>query len=792
MFSFCADLCPYKPQQVGMPEPESDSYQCEAKVVKYKTIPPKCYHIVAVNHESPNETKLVLFQNSDPAMRLRFYLDHGWKPTVDGIPTELKGSCLIQVPYVDQDTTKDPALEINVQDPNKIEGLYVAFDTRAARPPDWLAISNNYDNQVFGITSTEPDFTKPKSWGKVPNVQYKVWKYKKPGSVVKLGGNNATGVHWQTGEIGSQYLVFVKSKPEVDHTKYDKIDTMKIEVCSIDNTNVYKVAQNKNRELLTEWLERPENTIYKQANNEDRIGIEFQAGDCKPVQDTTITPPNHKICGKVDKFGNTTSFLNAWPVRSTAFIDNSQSKATVQRVGDTGPPHTSAARGSISFLLNENRQVEIGEISLFGNNMNVSGYSFEQISVGQRRTLTAKCADNPHKDPFHLCTDYEIPAAATDDDALIGGRAWVNGEKYYFISLSNEDPIPIKVDINKRQFTMAGSGIRSNVEQIGDVKLSLEIVGKFINFAPVANTDETPLEGRFPCINKDKGKGTLGSASYDQDQSRLSLTTNWVEDAGLLSERVLGNEQILDNVTMNFGGHAITLFVKDNKDVETWKTITVEIYDPKVDKTDPPDDVFVQYQEGQSTVVDIGEAKGADECSGSVNTTNNAPPGLRFPVGYTPVDWAFDDWNGNVIFHLQKVFVVLPDYYPPPVAESSGQLETLPDGTQKLTYEYKTIAKNKVVHADEYIYITDPDNDRFYFDGNDVLGGPNWKKKHATNRKFGNNDTQDILVFNQFDTSFTEPGVYTVSYTLVPTGKNFEPQNYIAHDQIELEYGSPP
>jgi hypothetical protein len=690
-------------------------------------------------------------------------LDHGWKPTVDGIPTELKGSCLIQVPYADKESTRDPALEITYQDPNKIGELYVAFDTRANRPPDWLAGSNNYsDNQTFLITSTELDLTKPKKSGKPPNVKYKVWKHENPDRVVKFGGNNATGVNWPTNKIGSQYLVFVKSKPEVDRSKYDEIDTTMIEVCSTDNTaEVFIEAQNGKQKRLEEWLERPENTIYKQAKNEGRIGIEFQASDCKPVLDTTATPPTHKVCGKghVKGFDNTTRFLNAWPVRSTAFIDPSQS--------------------------------EIGEISLFGENMKVSGYPVEKISVGQRRTLTAECADNLPKDSFRLCTDYEILPVPTGNDALVGVRASVKGDKK-FTSLRNKDPIPIKIDLNNRQFTMSGGPILSKIEQMGEVQLWLKIVGKFINFAPVASTAETPKGGRFPCIDKNQGKTELGSASSDRDQSPLSLSTSWVEDAGLLSERVLGNEQILNDVLMNFGGHAVTLFVKDNKDVETRKTITVEVYDPQLDHHDPPQDVFAQSQEGQSTVVDIGKADGDDNCSGDVNITNNAPAGLRFPLGYTPIDWTFDDYNGNVIFHRQKVFVVPPDYYHPPIAESSGQLQPLPGGTQKFVYEYKTIAKNKVIHADEYIYISAPSGDVYFFDEHDQLRGPNIVVPHAQHRKFGNNNTQDSLTVEPFDTVFPEKGVYTVSYTLVQHTQPYDPLNYIAHDQIELDRGSPP
>jgi hypothetical protein len=441
--------------------------------------------------------------------------------------------------------------------------------------------------------------------------------------------------------------------------------------------------------------------------------------------------------------------------------------------------------------LNENTQLEIGEISLFAEDMKVDGYSVEKISVGQRRTIPAECADNLPKDSFRLCTDYEIAPAAANDDALVGVRGSV--KEKWFTTLSNKDPIPIKIDLNNRQFTMEGGPIQSEVEHIGEVKLWLKIVGKFINFAPVASTAETPNKGRFPCIDKNKGKARLGSASRDRDQPSSGLDITWVEDAGLLSERVLGKQGMLDNVWMNVGGHAVTLFVKDNKDVVTWKTITVEIFDSQFDHYNPPPDVYVQSQGGQKTLIDIGNATFSDGCSGEANVTNDAPAGRLFPLGYTPVEWTFDDYNENIVFHRQKVFAVLPAHFPPPVAASSGTLQTAPDGSQKLVFDYKTVARNKKIHADEYIYITTPSGDVYFFDEKDLLRKDQKVVPHAVNSEFGITDTQGSLTVDQFDQVFPGKGIYTVSYTLLRHNHPFhDPQNFLAHDQIELDLGSPP
>ena len=779
----CDHIFPFQAAQIK-------AYQCPAKVEVATPLALQCDNYITVTGGHHSLTpQFDVFSNNNPAPGKypKLYLDADYVPTADGIPGAVKGTCLVRLSAKDNTSPVPDYLRLSFNVPP--ETIYIAFDRRAKTPPPWLDLLFKPVVGVF-LKSTE----KPKTASGSPNVQYQLYEPKNPSNFAKgasFGGNNL-GTVWTGGDVGAQYLVFIK-KTQSSATNPD-IYQITIEVCTTEagsSDSAYQKARDHETEILKDWVTK-QNLVDTSAP----MKLAFQSQDCQPVYDPIPVFDNiYKTCGKADALTSSLQsktynlVINAWPRMSTAFIDSAQSTATIQAL-DTS--QTVPVGGPISFRINENNDLTIDEITLFVAPFSVKDVKIEKISIGQRGSVLALCADKLVPKPYGLCNNYSIPAT---DNAFAGLGATVNGDPV-FTPLVNKGPIPIAVDFNNRIFKLSGANINGKVpKQDGsniDVLLSLDITGKFENFAPVASTKE--MKKKFECKDNNRAFVTFdGRASYDLDQSKATLLYKWVEDARTPAQRVLGNK---DNFTlpMTFGGHKITLSVEDNRNAISSVTFDIEVFDSKIDHYMPPADVYAVLT-APGTPIALGNATASDDCSGHVQISNNAPAKMLFPEGFTPVDWTFDDYRGNLVIHRQNVFNVPLKWYPPPIAIGHASFQSMPgQGTgQSLTYFYETKAQGKAMEADEYILLETPKGDVYSFDGQNRLQRPNEIVRHGPTTKFGVADTKAVLLVDRWDQRFPEIGMYVFKHILVrPNGDPKNNTTVIAYHQFDFHQGPPP
>ncbi|MCI0698048.1 Ig-like domain-containing protein [candidate division KSB1 bacterium] len=118
-----------------------------------------------------------------------YYIDRPY--VVRQIPNSKHGLLWIKTASADRNGTGEPFIEFTL---TRESNIYVAYDSRAQQPPDWL---RNY------FTPTNEFITVSEN-----NIKLKLWKqHSLPGSVV-LGGNMAGGV--QAGTSLSMYVVLVE------------------------------------------------------------------------------------------------------------------------------------------------------------------------------------------------------------------------------------------------------------------------------------------------------------------------------------------------------------------------------------------------------------------------------------------------------------------------------------------------------------------------------------------------------------------------------------------------------
>jgi hypothetical protein len=761
----------------------SDSYQCDAKITIAKVAPLKCEDYIKVTSTHSQKIEFAVFSNSDPGQYPKLYLDpRGYVPTADGIPDAVKGTCLVRLPYEDRTSKAQPYLELSFAVP--IETIYIAFDRRAKTLPPWLSVFTPVSGAI--LKSTEKPSPEPGS----PNVQYQLYEPTNPTAFTNRASfaGNDLGTVWTGNAIGAQYLVFVRRTQPT--TVNPETRPVTVEACGLQpnatSQAMYNAARQREGDILDEWV--ADNKEYEQAHKSGLVELAFQVSDCKPVQSLS-TPHYPKACGKTDDVNSTQQNLvvNAWPRLSTASIDAAVSTVTVEVRGTT---QSVAAGGPISFRIDENSNLIIDEATLFSGPLVVERIHIEKVSLGQRGPAIASCVDKPVPKPYGLCNNYVIAATRT---AFAGLAATVDG-RHVFTQLTNNQAIAVTVDHNNYVFKLSGGGIDGRIDTNDGpvlVRLSLDVTGRFENFAPVASAKESPT--RFECKDANKGIVTLdASASYDRDQNPATLLYKWIEDAGTPAERVLGTQKRLTDLPMNFGGHRITLSVEDNRGAIASVVFDAEVYDSKIDGYTPPGDVYALFK-GRATPVVLGTATASDACSGQVLIRNNAPNKKAFSEGFTPVEWTFDDYRGNLALHRQNVFVLPPRMYPPPIAAGQAWLNAVPGQGQTLTYLYGTKAQGAVMSVDEYILLETPSGDVYTFDEQNQLGKPNEITRHRPTTAFGAADTAAFLTVSQWDKRFPQKGTYAFRHILVrPGGDPRDNATVIAHHRFDLTQGMEP
>jgi hypothetical protein len=427
-----------------------------------------------------------------------------------------------------------------------------------------------------------------------------------------------------------------------------------------------------------------------------------------------------------------------------------------------------ATAATIEFAIGTDSNVEIGELGLYGLSVNLSGgTTITELSIGQEATIIANCDDSLPPGPFRLCGSYLVPAGP-EPGFKASSFCKVDGDPLEVV-LENSQPIPLTVDFTTMTFAMSGGPIEGDFSINGDpytARVSIDITGPFTSLAPVAGIAET--ETYWECGDSGTADVFLSASTSDDELGGSIVAYKWIEDRGSLDEKTLATT--CDHTeTMGFGVHHLSLLVEDNDGIWNSLDFELEVGDSKIDVVDPPPDVWAQLPIGAGGAsVNIGQASGSDICSGAVDITSNANSSGWYPKGLSVVEYRFDDCNGNVVYHQQKIFVTEVAYYPPPISEvfvTKGQVQY--GQTQQIIHE--TYSQGKAILADEYVVVRGPEglvasvNDV----GDLVLGQV---EPRARDTVFGAGSTS-VVVFNRVLSDFVDrEGDYVVETSLVIPG----------------------
>ncbi|MEW6269953.1 MAG: hypothetical protein AB1689_11730 [Thermodesulfobacteriota bacterium] len=227
-----------------------------------------------------------------------------------------------------------------------VQELIVAFDTRATTPPAWLAASGKFERIAGAVLRSTQKYTPPGSPGQAVNVEYALWhptRHHQSGftRTFSLGGNDAAGVVWDGGRVGSQYLTFLRPKPWLDKSKMLTLDAVHVEVCEKAGDTqqaILQAAQAGKSQVLAGWiaqLEERDRPSYAQALADGALDLVLDpAKPCTPTTDAPANPKTYKVCfEKADDIGSVKKPLTSWLLRSRATIDPSASTITVRARG---------------------------------------------------------------------------------------------------------------------------------------------------------------------------------------------------------------------------------------------------------------------------------------------------------------------------------------------------------------------------------------------------------------------------------------------------------------------------
>jgi hypothetical protein len=624
------------------------------------------------------------------------------------IPPVIRGTWLVRLDFADR-TVSGPLVRIDFNQPAEVDTVWIGFDTRATEP-DWVRQSFDRADETDDLETTLRTSTDDP-------VRFRFWRLKESvdlGRTLELGGNDDPTAVWPEGEPGDQYLVFVRQKP-VPNTGAPMlvIGRHTVEKCS--ENQLADVQQSFDSQDLTAQLMRWKafHLDWTWAYDAGLLAIEGIPGSCREVEVSSGGKQVKKFCSPGEEIGSNTYPVNDWRVVSTAALDSAASEGRVSL--DGGGADRTALEGRISFANRPDGILELDEISLWAEPFSSGGLDVAWTTFGQLGTVEAECLGQSF--PHTLCDGYRIG----DGGLELFGVARV-GDYRYSTTLVNEGPVDLEVDLSAREFGFVGGPFEGAVrlEDGSELQVSaeLEVLGRFVNFAPVPLTDEG--DDRFPCLDNRVGRVRLDAgASIDAEGSIVDHL--WIEDAGASSQRVLGQGPVVE-VDLGLGHHDITLVVEDADGTRAFTRGLVEVFDDEIDSASFPPDVWAPTTGSGATWVDPGTATGADACAGGVFVADNGPADRLFPDGLSLIDWVVDDGNGHVVRDRQTVLVVPAAAGPPPDAwvapdpiAAAGDVLRIDAGTRPMG--------NGVV-VDEYLLITAPDGEVWSVDARGALRPP--------------------------------------------------------------------
>lgn len=571
---------------------------------------------------------------------------------------ELKGSLLIPTGFGEWGNSDEEYFGILFN--NDIEALYIAYDSRTfdrrsqkkeRKIPAWLA--RDYEPYFTGegriptITTSLLDPSKPQGTGYPPFLTLDVYRHKRPlksGDKIFIPGNSFDSIGLNNkkivkdwGEIKAgdplMYVVLVKPKINWDCSAGHKIDTVGFEGCFDRASDAQQLAEFA---ATQSWNQN----FPFAAKKGIQCGTRVQCGDANKLVGGALTvQPRAYVYSSEIQFGSPSS-----------------AKVTID-----GNTYIQSVQGKLHFeYLLKTHDLRLNSMYLSVDPFSTSHGSFSDIEIYLLETIMANCKGLTIPDA--PCDQYELKPATV----FCAENFKRNGKPHLFVS-ENSTLMPIAIDHQNRTFTIKGS-LASSVKVNGDtlpIKVDLDLVGKFVNLAPVPNGDESDTFSQ--CVEgTNMNPIQLNAAgSYDvyEPLPTSKATYNWIEDYGMLTEKLWGQGKAvtIGKGQVAFGVHDITLSVEDAHGVAANTTLHVQVADTLPPSLKIPADVYMLFLEDPGQVkVDIGMGYAKDMCSSEVMVTNNAPQDLRFPAGQvTEVTWRAEDLRGNAVTGTQRVHVMV-------------------------------------------------------------------------------------------------------------------------------------
>ena len=640
----CHLIFPYETR----PGPDSGTqYSCSVAILDCKKTlnPPQ----IVVDKPVPQDVCFTAQANL--LVNEKAYCDKSWRIESIGYG-QLKGAWRVITSLNDHGDTATEYLRIRWQ--QDIEGLYVAYDSRAGTKPSWLQppayrrVEDASGNPLY-ITIAVPN--------KSQKVDLEIFENRnlpKKNVPLSLPGNfSGSPSGWPTGFDTADavtYMVVIKPKVALDCSN----PTVYMTLNPVEHIGCYATQQ----EASNAAKQRCQAEIAKQTLTEHSCG-DPTCGETQACADK-----------------NTTSKQTGLTVQPWTFLRHSEiefkpaahkSQATVTIWGNT---YQKNAAGNLHFEyildgLGRMTKMTMNSMVLKIDPFDTDAGTFSNIVVSLLGPVKAACAD-PFPPPWATpCDTYRI-----DKNALIAEEsATVGSQKTIFVS-QNAYPVDIKIDHTTRTFEITGSISTQTTINDKDATIStnIDLTGHFLNFAPKANSVESTKHvecayGRDYIAGNKSPILLDGAGSFEVYNDPIPNSAyTWYEDFGLVTEKVLGSGKkvTLPSHTLSWGVHSITLALRDSSGVVSTDTFDLEVRDSLAPDLHVPSDRFVLPPHPGSVKVSLGQAWATDLCSSEVEILNDALANGLFPSGVTAVTWRADDGRGNVTEDIQHVYVFLP------------------------------------------------------------------------------------------------------------------------------------
>lgn len=580
---------------------------------------------------------------------------------------DVKGSVWIKAPY--DWNAKTDAVGVQFQVLHDVEALYIGYDNRIVKEPNWLTTNYVQEADVLQVPADEKTITvmMPNKLTATSEVRLNIWRRKtapKAGDIVTIPGNLHGNPQLAVGlepKYTAMYLVMIKPKPVYDCSKTQFIPANREKEAEYDNCGKPACEEDANA-VKAGALAKAKELLKQFPPNTHVLG--------EPELDDNYECPDRQIFNQ--KYGlqlEPRAFLRHSEIEFDPNTHTSEARIKIARADYDGK-HGVTGRLNFEYVLDAMgvmQQLKLNSMILHVEDVDTDAGDFRNIVVAMCVPAVADCNDAipPIQTP---CDNYVIGAgkfitsarADTDDGVL-------------FVLGQNRTAMQVNIDQTARTFQVVGGPVIAQMkinDEDADVEISIDVTGHFANFAPVADAAESTMWVQCG-MRRDYGSGNKDPIHLDASTSfeiygdpmpTDPASYRWFEDYALVTEKFwgMGKQVTIPQEQLSFGVHKFTLIVRDDHGITDSTEFDVTVADTIPPYFAIPQDVIILlFPPNVGPIkVNLGQAWAWDTCASFVFVSNDAPPNMMFPTGLTQVTWTADDGRGNVVTKVQEVTII--------------------------------------------------------------------------------------------------------------------------------------